>query len=249
MPRISYYLLGLAVIGLVVSIVLFRTSKQESIRILERSNTVKEVIFLLERTEKLKNILRKTIYEGGDVRDTSIVFTAARKSETDSILNRLRYLALYQEQKQRIDTIKQLINHNFQLLLQGDPDVRRYKVVSNVIARAQDFAAWRLQQQLNAFEANERTVRGWNMAILGTSAALLIIGIGLLFGENVARRQLKNLHESILRSASIGICVIEPGRGKKDADGHWERPKIKYTNFGAVSRYKPNENELLVNLT
>jgi signal transduction histidine kinase len=248
MPRISYYLLGLAVIGLSVSLVLYNNSKRESIRLLEQTNTVKEILFLLERTEKLKNILRKTIYDYSSTNDTAFIFNTAHKSEVDSILNHLRGIVLYQDQRLRIDTIQQLINFNFELLLQEKPDVRRYKVITHVIAREQDYARWRLQQQMEAFAQSENTVRWWTMAILGTSGMLFIVGVGTLIAENLARRQLKHLHESILRSASIGICVIEPGKGKKD-NGVWAKPRIKYTNFGAVSRHKPNEGELLVNLT
>jgi signal transduction histidine kinase len=249
MPRLSYFLFGLAVIGLSLSIVLHNNSKTESIQLLERTNTVKEILFLLERTEKLKNILRKTVFDNANAVDTALVFSAADKSEVDSILNRLRTIALYIDQRQRIDTIKYLINHNFSLLLETQPDPRNYKTVTDVIAREQEFAQRRLQEQVDAFAENERLVGRWNLSILLTSGALFIIGVWSLMSEDVARRQLRIFHESILQGASIGICVVGMKKTKRGSEWHWEAPDIKYSNFGALSRYRSGESEVLVDLT
>jgi hypothetical protein len=70
MTRISYILFALMIVGLSVSLYLYNQAKESSERYTERVNTVREVLLLLERTEKLKNILRKTIFEGANQKDT-----------------------------------------------------------------------------------------------------------------------------------------------------------------------------------
>lgn len=202
MTRTSYILFVLMIIGLAVSIFLYNKSKQGSIRFNDRVNTVKEVLFLLERTEKLKNILRKTVYEDSDQKDTAsaFVFSAAHKSEVDSILSRLQAIVLYEDQRLRIDTINQLINSNFQLLLRDSTDARFYKGVSEIIARAQAYAQTRLEQYQAAFEDQDAKLDLWTNSIAIISLLLFAIGIWFVVYENTAKRKLKILHDSIKES-------------------------------------------------
>src|SRR3990170_8032424 len=145
MTRASYILFVLMILGLAVSIYLYNKSKQRSTGFNARVNSVKEVLFLLERTEKLKNLLRKTVYEGANQKDTAsaFVFSADDKLLVDSILNRIHSIVLYEDQRLRIDTIKQIIDSNFRLLLQDSTNPAYYRGVSEVVTRAQSFAEMR----------------------------------------------------------------------------------------------------------
>jgi signal transduction histidine kinase len=242
MPKVSYILFGLMVVGLTASIILYNGSKVKTLRFSERTETVKEVLFLLERTEKLKNILRKTVFDAAHQTDTAFVFSATEKSEIDSILNRLHHIVLYEDQRSRVDTIKRMIDHNFDLVVNETKDVRNFQAVSPIIGRAQAYAQRRLAQHEAAFIQNQKNVDLWTKIILGLSSGLFVIGIWTAIGETRARKKLKNLHENILENASIGICVFE---FSKQADGTASSALI-FSNYGAVAT---GARETVVNLS
>ena len=202
MTRASYILFVLMILGLAVSIYLYNNSKQRSIGFNARVNTVREILFLLERTEKLKNILRKTVYEGANQKDTAsaFVFSADDKLQLDSILNRIHSIVLYEDQRLRIDTIKEIIDSNFRLLLHDSTNSASYQGVSEIIARAQSYAETRLKEQQRAFEYQDAKLDLWTNSIAIISLLLFAMGIWSIAYENTAKRKLKRLHDSIKES-------------------------------------------------
>ena len=202
MTRASYILFVLMILGLAVSIYLYNKSKQRSTGFNARVNSVKEVLFLLERTEKLKNILRKTVYEGANQKDTAsaFVFSADDKLLVDSILNRIHSIVLYEDQRLRIDTIKQIIDSNFRLLLHDSTNPAYYRGVSEVVTRAQSYAEMRLKEQQAAFENQDAKLDLWTNSIAVISLLLFVVGIWSIAYENTAKRRLKILHDSIKES-------------------------------------------------
>jgi len=190
------------IVGLTVSLFLYSKSKQDSVKFNERVSTVKDVLFLLERTEKLKNILRKTFYEGANQKDTAaaFVFSAHDKIQLDSILDRLHAIVLYEDQQLRIDTIRQIVDSNFRLLSHDSTNIDFYQGASDIIARAQSYAQLRLREYQAAFEKEEKELELWTTAIALSSMVLFGIGIWSTIYENTAKRKLKGLHDTIKES-------------------------------------------------
>jgi signal transduction histidine kinase len=230
------------VVGLVASLRLYQQSRQNSELFLERTNTVKEVLLLLERTERLKNLLRKTIYDRAEAVDSALAFTSLDKVQVDSILQRLHHIVLYDDQRQRVDTIQSLINDNFALLLKPHYDVSHYKGVSAVLSRARTYAESRLLQQQQSYQHYQSKVTLWVNAILITSFCLFVVATCSSIFERIAKSKLKYLHESILTSSSNGVCLFELD-AKKVVE-----PKLVFSNMGAVVRHN-NGSESIVNLS
>ena len=247
MNRISYVLFGLMILGLGFSLYLYDQSRKKSIMFSDRVATVNRVLLLLERTEHLKNILRKTIFENLDEKDEGLVFSPEEKYELDSILTDLHNIALYQEQRLRIDTIRSIVNSNYVLLIgksQGRSILDYNPGNTEVIARAKQFSRMRLQEQRESFERFESNVDFWSTTILLISGLVFAIGVWSTAYENRAKQKLKNLHESVLSNASVGICVYEVHR---DNDGNLI-PTIAFSNYGAVSKINSEEGETVVDL-
>jgi signal transduction histidine kinase len=244
MTRISYILFALMIVGLSVSLYLYNQAKESSERYTVRVNTVKEVLLLLERTEKLKNILRKTIYDGADQQDTLIVFTAREKSEIDSVLNRLHTIVLYNDQRSRVDTMRHLVNSNYQLLQRPRPDVTYFRGISDIVNRARTYAEWRLKEQQASSENYKGRISLWANSILVISVMLCAIGIWSIVNENIAKRNLRNLHESILSSASVGVAVFETQQNKNNQLGL----KLTFSNYGAVTKRNHTDEEVIISL-
>jgi signal transduction histidine kinase len=247
MTKISSLLFALVILGLGVSLFLYNKSKKDSERFIERVNTVNKVLLLLERTEKLKNILRKTAYEESNQRDPDYVFNDAHKNQLDSSLEVLHKIVLYDDQRLRIDTIRDLINSNYQILMDSTlkrDGMRYYKGTSAVISRAQHYAETRLKQQMSAFIMHENRVSLWLRAILLLSVALFAVGAFSTVHENILKRNLKSLHESILINASIGISVFEVEKRSNDELNF----NLIFSNYGAVVIRHDHDAEVVISL-
>jgi PAS domain S-box-containing protein len=202
MTRTSYILFVLMIAGLTVSIILYNKSSQSSRRYNERLAVIEEVLFLLERTEKLKNVLQVTIYEKTHQREPGLDlnFTDSQFAQLDSILNRLQNIVLYDDQRMRIDSIHRLVDANVRLLKGGAADLTFASGTSAMISRAQAYAAMRLKQHQQAFESDQRQLDFWTRAIVATSFILFAIGVVSALYENSAKRGYKKLHDSVKES-------------------------------------------------
>jgi signal transduction histidine kinase len=243
--KFSYILFALMLIGLGTSLYLYNDSKNNSIQFNERSNVVQEVRFLLERTDKLKMVLRKTVFDGANVKDTAFVFSRADKSQVDSILDRLHKIVLYQDQRLRIDSIKHLVASNYLVIENKILNVQDYRPITPIIIRAQAFAEASLKKQQREHKAQEEKASLWLRLVLGTSIGLLIIGVWVTIDENSEKRKLERLYHSILSNTTVGISVLK----LKEERVYATTPTVSYANFGAVVKKDGNEPDRVVNLS
>lgn len=242
MTRTSYLLFALMLAGLSVSLILYNQSRNSSRKFNERAFVVNTVLVLLERTEKLEHRLRdeskQTLNNGASDFSLSI----RQKSEIDSILSVLHQIVLYDDQRARIDTIKNILNANFECLLhpRDDTGCKYDESFRNVILRAQTFANWRLKEQLSNYENHEKQVTFWVTIILTISFSLFFIGILSTLAENISKKKLKLLHESILTRSEIGICVFEINMFNGLPDF-----KVVFRNYGALIKINGKEDQFI----
>ena len=178
MNRISYVLFGIMILGFGVSLYLYNQARKGSIEYNDRVIVVNRVLLLLERTEHLKNILRKTIFESLATEDSGLLFTSEDKSEVDSIMNLLHQIVLYDEQRLRVDTIKRIINSNYKVLLgkdHGKSAMDYDPANTEVIARAKAFAKMQLRQQQEDFERFQSNANFWATSILLLSSMIFLV--------------------------------------------------------------------------
>jgi signal transduction histidine kinase len=247
MNRISYVLFAVMIFALGISLFLYNSARKNSLTFNERVTTVNRVLLLLERTEHLKNILRKTIFQSMPTEDSTLLFTTDEKIELDSLLNVLHSIALYQEQRFRVDTLRRILNSNYGVLLgkeRGKGVMDYDPSTTEVIARAKQYSKMRLAQQEEQFDRFDANANFWATSILVISTLIFVTGVWSTIYENRSKVKLKNLHESILSNASVGICVYEIN---KDIEGHII-PTVAFSNFGATTKVHHDDTEVIVDL-
>lgn len=201
---------------------------------------------MLADIEKLENRLSKSVNDKLQVDDTVSQFTDRDQATTDSILNRLHKIVLYEDQRKRIDTLTSLFKANAEMLTNPGSD-RTAPTLYNtteVITRAKQFAQKSLKEQREAFESHASRMNTWVNLILIFSFTLFAIGIWSTFAESSSKRKLKNFHEAILTKASIGVCVFSK-KGNRENHAQFA---LTFANPGAVVRRVEDNREVLINL-
>jgi signal transduction histidine kinase len=210
MSRISYILFLLMIIGFAVSLVLYKESEENRRKFNARIYTVSHVLLYLERCEKYKDQLLTTLHDQKHDQLSWRAFSQQDKLSLDSALLFLQRTMLYDEQRRRLDTMRNLFDQQIAAVesIDRQPEIIKDDLTL-CIDRAKVFAQHRRDEQRHVFIEYDVRVRMWSNLVLASSVTLFVIGLVSTFTESSARRRMKRLHEAILADASIGIMVFD----------------------------------------
>jgi signal transduction histidine kinase len=231
MTRTNYALFSLVILLLVICLFLYKNSWQRTQAFNERVGIVNRVTFLLERLKNIADnaVLYKAVTEGKSSAEVS-----NPSMEVDSIIATLHNIVLYEDQRQRIDSIGQLIGtHYFPMLSDSSSGIQSSPLdiglLYGMVGRAKSYAAMRLSEHRDSFSRESQSMNTWVYMMLGLSILLFVIGLVSTFQQARSKRQLKRQHDLILSKASVGFALFD---ALPNSNGAFF--KMTYSNNGAV---------------